>query len=209
MRRMFILWPLTLISCATLSRSPRSGYATTDAAVDADGDEFRTEARLAREAREELGLGERRLTATERDALDARVSLKRAEAAIPNRRDQKLYYKLRSNLRTDAEREYVLGLPTAAARSRYVTEHGLDVIDEAQAEELAAVIEAKDIAIGMTQKAVGESWGDPDQVETAGDGVYGIERWRYNRYVSGGDGYRKEIRLVYFEGGRVTGWERP
>ena len=61
-------------------------------------------------------------------------------------------------------------------------------------------IEEKDIALGMSSAAVKESWGDPDIVEVAGDTVYGYERWRYQRIVSGNDGYQKELRSVQRRG---------
>jgi hypothetical protein len=69
------------------------------------------------------------------------------------------------------------------------------------------LIEKNDVSVGMSQKAVTESWGDPDLVEVAGDPIYGNERWRYSRYISSNDGYNKQVRVIYFESGRVVGWE--
>jgi hypothetical protein len=37
--------------------------------------------------------------------------------------------------------------------------------------------------------------------------MYGYERWNYHRFTPGSDGYQKENRVVYFESGRVVGWE--
>lgn len=199
---------VTLVGCTSISRSARSGYATPDVGQSFDGEFRGGDGRIAREAREELGLPEGKITSKQRDALELSIALKRAEADIESRRDRRLYYKMKGNLRDDNERLYVLQLPNASARARYVSDHNLANPDDNRTEELAAAIEAKDIALGMTQKAVNESWGDPDQVETSGEKVFGVERWRYNRYVSGGEGYRKETRVVYFESGRVTGWER-
>ena len=209
MRLFSILLIGSLTACTTLDRSVRSGYAAAPTRAAEDADESRgADGRLAREAREELGLGDGPLTSPERDALSARVRLKRAEARLPNRRERRAWYALRGNLTDDDERLRVISLPTTAARARYAIDRKVGSPDQNRSDELAAVIENKDIALGMTQKAVAESWGDPDQVEVSGDTIYGVERWRYNRYVSGGEGYRKETRVVYFDGGRVAGWER-
>lgn len=70
-----------------------------------------------------------------------------------------------------------------------------------------SLIEANDVAVGMNQQAVRESWGDPDSVESAGKELYGNQAWRYTKMVSSHDGYKKEIRIIYFESGRVIGWE--
>lgn len=204
-----------LIGCASLfDRDPRSGY------YDGGGSEayerppdLYEQKRLGveTEAREELGLQGRPMSDPERMAVEGRVRLKRLEARLANRREKKQYYGLRSSLANDRERIYFLSLPTFEARERWAANRGLgggNAGDE-RPEEVAKTIESNDIALGMNPKAVLESWGDPDAVETAGNPLYGYERWKYNRYVSsGGEGYQKELRIVYFEGGRVTGWER-
>lgn len=161
------------------------------------------------EAREELGLLGRPLTDEERLALETRIRLKRQESRIATKRDKKQYFQVRSALKNDRERLMFLSLPTFEARDRWAQARGLGHQDEVYSDEVAKVIEGNDIALGMSQKGVMESWGDPDMVETAGNALYGYERWKYNRYVSGNEGYQKEMRIVYFEGGRVVGWERP
>ena len=207
MRLILILTSLiALTACTTLQRSLRSGYAhrpgfggETDRGLNP---------RQERDAREELCYGERPLTREEERALALRTRIKDAEERLPNRRERRQYYQMRGNLRDDRERLAVLQLPDVNARSKYARARHLNADDDRRSDEVAAAIEAKDIALGMSQKAVGESWGDPDLVENSGNPDYGIERWRYTRYVSGGEGYRKEMRTVYFESGRVTGWER-
>ncbi|MEK6556591.1 MAG: hypothetical protein AABZ31_15180, partial [Bdellovibrionota bacterium] len=69
------------------------------------------------------------------------------------------------------------------------------------------LIENNDIARGMSRNAVIQSWGNPDMEEFAGNPVYGNERWVYNKQVSTDQGYKQERRLIYFEAGRVVGWE--
>jgi hypothetical protein len=162
------------------------------------------------DAKEELGLGSRPLSDDERIAVESRVRLKRMESRLATKREKKQYYDVRSALNSDRERIYFLSLPTYEARERWAQQRGIGGGgEEVYSEPIAKTIEANDIALGMTQKAVTQSWGDPDAVEVAGNPLYGYERWRYNRYISGNEGYQKELRIVYFEGGRVVGWERP
>lgn len=202
---------LGLSACAILERNPRSGYGydesqTSTGAVDLY--EQRAQ-KQEMDAREELGIDSRLLTEDERFAVDARLRLKRMESKLATKRDKKQYYDVRGALKNDRERIQFLALPTYEARQRWAQQRGLGESEEGFPDNIAATIESNDIALGMTQKAVTQSWGDPDAVEVAGNALYGFERWKYNRYVSGNEGYQKEMRIVYFEGGRVVGWERP
>jgi hypothetical protein len=209
MRLLLILSFLGLSACAGLQRDPRTGYMD-DGEITGQVEDLYKQKQMSviNEAREELGLQGRPLTAEERIAVVLRVHLKRKESRLPTKREKKQYYQLRSALKSDRQRLAFLGLPTFEARERWAQSRGIGTGEEKYSDELAQVIEANDIALGMSQKAVTESWGDPDAVETAGNQLYGFERWRYNRYVSGNEGYQKEVRVVYFEGGHVVGWER-
>ncbi len=201
-----------LSACAALSRDPRSGYAYDEyTSVSGPGDLYQQrEQKTELDAREELGLGSRPLSEDEQNAVDGRLRLKRLESRITTKREKKQYYDVRGGLKNDRERAYFLSLPTFEARDRWAQQRGLGTShDDTFPEEILSTIENNDIALGMSQKAVMQSWGDPDAVETAGNPLYGYERWKYNRYVSGDEGYQKELRVVYFEGGRVVGWERP
>lgn len=212
MRICLLMALLGLSACASLfERDPRSGYGSEDDETCAKAEDLYEQKRKFREdeAREELGYQGRVLDDGERGALETRVRLKRLEANLATKRDKRQYYGVRSALRNDRERIYFLSLPTYEARERWAANRGLTTGTEARSEEEAKIIEGNDIAIGMTQKSVLESWGDPDAVEVAGNPLYGFERWKYNRYMSGNEGYQKEMRMVYFEGGRVVGWERP
>jgi hypothetical protein len=211
MRILLALSFLGLSACAGLfARDPRSGYAYDEYQSTTGSDIYtQKQAQVEYDAREELGLSSRPLSEEERTSVETRVRLKRMENRLATKREKKQYYDVRSSLRGDRERIAFLSLPTFEARERWAQMRGLAAQDETYSDEVAKTIEGNDIALGMTQKAVTQSWGDPDAVETAGNPVYGYERWKYNRYVSGADGYQKEMRIVYFEGGRVVGWERP
>jgi hypothetical protein len=210
MKKLILLGFLGLSACAMFQRDPHSGYY-------GDGEEEshpidiyqQRKQNVETDAREELGLQGRPITDEERLALETRIRLKRAETKLETKREKKQYYGLRTALKSDRERLYFLSLPTYEAKERWAATRGLGAQDDTRSDEVSKTIEANDIALGMSQKAVMESWGDPDAVETAGNPLYGFERWKYNRYVSGNEGYQKEMRIVYFEGGRVVGWERP
>ncbi len=60
----------------------------------------------------------------------------------------------------------------------------------------------------MPAELVRRSWGSPDNVDVAGNPLYGNERWRFKRYSPSPEGYRLQSKLVYFEGGKVVGWEQ-
>ncbi len=64
------------------------------------------------------------------------------------------------------------------------------------------------LSLGMNMSDVKGLWGAPFDVENAGDGSQANQRWAYtdallNRYGMGA------TRYVYFERGRVVGWEMP
>jgi hypothetical protein len=206
-----IFMMLSLSACAIVERHPRSGYDSAgEGGSETDHDIYRMKALVSEnEAREELGLMGRPLSENERTLVETRIRLKRQERRLSSRREKKQYFDLRSALRSDRERLAFLSLPTYEARERWASARGLKTSEESDSDDMTKAIESNDIALGMSSKAVTESWGDPDAVEVAGDPVYGFERWKYNRYVSGDEGYQKELRIVYFEGGRVVGWSGP
>ena len=70
-------------------------------------------------------------------------------------------------------------------------------------------LESRDIYLGMTAQAVRASWGEPHQVEWAGDPDQGYQRWTYHFYFPSPGGYVKESRLLYLEKSKIVGWETP
>ena len=199
---------LGLSACAGLTRDPRSGYAY-DTTVYRAADFYQKKQRNdENQVREDLGWSyDRPLSESEQGLLESRLRVRRLESKLESQREKRQYYQLKGLMRNDAERIYFLTLPTVEARERWSRNRGLVANEEVHNDEVANIIEKNDISMGMSQRAVTESWGDPDLVEVAGDPVYGNERWRYSRYMSSNDGYQKETRIIYFEAGRVVGWE--
>lgn len=210
MKYWMMLTFLGLSACALMERSSSSGYSFDQDAPNIDNNIYeQRRTNVETEAREELGLMGRPLGDEERQAVELRIRLKRQEARLVSKRERKQYFDVRSALKNDRERLQFLSLPTYEAKARFAQARGFGQQEESRPDDIAKLIESNDIALGMSQKAVTESWGDPDMIETAGNEMYGFERWKYNRFVSGDEGYKKELRIVYFEGGHVVGWERP
>ncbi len=199
-------------ACTHLTRSTESGYSYQDGPYsksNSGASQFYDERLSLRESesREELGFHEyQSLSEGQNQAVKQRIQLKSMERRLGTQTEKKQYYKYKGQMKNDQERMTFLSIPSTQARERWAMQRGL-VEPEGFEGEIADLIEKNDIAIGMSEKAVVQSWGDPDLVEVAGDPVYGNQRWRYSRYVSATDGFDKKTRIIYFESGRVVGWE--
>jgi hypothetical protein len=64
-------------------------------------------------------------------------------------------------------------------------------------------IEASDVIPGMTRSQVIQSWGEPMVREFAGKEDSGHERWTYGTRRS-----QRGETFLFFENGRVVGWQR-
>jgi hypothetical protein len=200
-----------LSSCSLPQRHSDSGYLGTEFQESNSAVDFYQTRNLRQKqlAIEELGINpSQALNENDQSSIEQRLRLKRMEAAIPTKLQKQQYYRYQAFLKNDLDRILFLQIPTIEARERWVQGLGISEIDNGgYSDEMAKLIESNDIVIGMSQKAVTESWGDPEIVEVAGNPVYRNECWKYSKYVSSEDGYRREMRLIYFEGGRVVGWE--
>lgn len=199
-----------LTACSLLQRHPDSGYDSPSSEYRWTSEKLLAEKKQYEEdmAREEFGWGSSRpLSEMEARALQDRLTLNRLESRLETDREKRQYFRYKGLMLNDRERAYFLNLPTVEARERWVNNRGYNVEDDGYPDHIAELIEKNDITVGMSQKAVVESWGDPDTVEVAGNPVYGNERWRYSRYLSSNEGYQKVDRFLYFEAGRLVGWE--
>ena len=106
------------------------------------------------------------------------------------------YKKYRSRLGSISEKIYFLSLTSLKARDEYLFARGLTRGGFSPDEKDA--IRQREIILGMSKDAVVDSWGRPSQVDIAGDPKYENERWAFYE--------RGKIKYIYFEGGRVQGW---
>ena len=65
---------------------------------------------------------------------------------------------------------------------------------------------AETISYGMAMDEVTGVWGEPSQVDSAGDSRDGNQRWTYYSGLSSRYGLGSK-RIVYFENGKVAGWK--
>lgn len=215
-------WTITLITvattglsaCSLLQRSSGSGYAYRDSAYGYNPDinlTYREDRAtyMREQAAGEIGLEDtRELNDEQQAALMSRVRLKSAERQVVGQREREQYFKHRPLMRNDSERLDFLSLPTFEARQRWLNARGMSLSNPNYSNDELKAIEANDIVLGMTKQAVKESWGEPELVEVAGNPIYGNERWKYLQEVSSPEGYQTEARVIYFESGRVAGWEK-
>jgi hypothetical protein len=192
-----------LIGCGSIERSYQSGYAgrsatKPDITVTALDERAEYE-QLA--AQRELGPN------SDPKAIQYRQLLKQRERNIEGRSEREQYYNAKPYLRNDLERLQFLELPTTASRAKYLQKRGINGTEISHPKLIQDLIHQNDIAAGMTKQAVRESWGPPDEIDVAGERLYGNEKWHYTEQVTTGEGYMTERRTVIFEGGRVVGWE--
>jgi hypothetical protein len=63
-----------------------------------------------------------------------------------------------------------------------------------------------ELTLGMNPSSVRSLWGDPQEIENAGDPSLGNQRWTYDSGI-GRDWGTSGYRVIYFERNRVVGWE--
>ena len=71
---------------------------------------------------------------------------------------------------------------------------------------VAVEIDRNSLRVGMEMNEVTNTWGEPWEVQVAGDPSRGNQKWSYfsgiqSRWDSA------PIRVVYFEAGQVVGWD--
>jgi hypothetical protein len=197
---------LTLSACAQMQqRSAGSGY---DA-----GPQYHDSVPRARYDREtnktayELGKDPSTLTAEDLSQIKARQKVRDLERTLSSKKEREQYSKVLPWLRSDDEKIAFLSIPSVEGRQQWINRENIWARSQAPAEEMKSLIDSQDIAVGMPADYVRRSWGEPQAIEVSGNPIYKNERWKYQRQVSTAQGYRQETRHVYFESGRVVGWE--
>ncbi len=133
--------------------------------------------------------------------------IKKLESMISSRREVEQYSKALPWFEGDEEKSEFLRLPDFESKQTWLNEKNFGQRAQKVQVDMEELVEAKDIAIGMPAQLVKKSWGDPDSVEVSGNPQFKNERWKYNKFISSNEGYKAEKKIVYFEGGRVVGWE--
>ena len=155
----------------------------------------------------ELGLDPKKeLSQEQKQQILERKKLRQLERSLDSQKERLQYSKVLPWLSNDQEKIEVLAIPSIEGRQVWINKNKI----WSRAKELKNfddVVESQDIAIGMPIDYVRKSWGEPSAIEISGNPIYKNERWQYLKQISTPLGYKQETRMVYFEGGRVVGWE--
>ena len=202
-----LLFSLCLSRCAFVEkrfsdeRAPAEGSALAAGTIQVPPSEMD---RIAYE----LGFNPRGgLSEGEIERVKGRYLAKRLEKQIdsPKLRDQ--YSRVLPWLASDSEKIEFLNIPSLEGRQAWINQKSIWNRANRLNGEMKNLVEGQDIAIGMPQDLVRKSWGEPVAIDVSGNPVYKNERWKYLKQISTPQGYRQENRIVYFEGGRVVGWD--
>lgn len=200
-----ILSSLSLGGCANFQRTDQSGYG--DSASSPTSYSSGAMDSTTRQTAYEMGKDPSSLSDRDYREIRSRQKVRDLERTLRSRKDREQYSKVLPWLNGDDEKIEFLSIPSIEGRQQWINRKNIWSRSQAPQLEMKNLIETQDIAVGMPQDYVRKSWGEPVSIEVSGNPIYKNERWKYQRMVSGSEGYRKEIRFVYFEGGRVVGWE--
>ncbi|WP_295902229.1 hypothetical protein [uncultured Bdellovibrio sp.] len=202
----FVLVALSTLGCAQFQRSAGSGYQEGIPYVE-QKDRNTGYDRQTRQTAYELGKDPASLNSEDLEEIKTRQQLRQLERSLSSKKEREQYSKILPWLKNDSEKVSFLSIPSIEGRQQWINRNNIWSRSQAPQEEMKDLIETQDIAVGMPQDYVRRSWGEPMGVEVSGNPIYKNERWKYQRQVSTTQGFRKETRYVYFEGGRVVGWE--
>ena len=146
------------------------------------------------------------LTATETELVKDRAQIRKMERVIQTEKEQTHYAKILPLMQADREKIEYLTLPTIESRLAWANRNKIWNRSKPDPKMLD-VSDKQDIAVGMTTQLVRRAWGEPESVEASGNPIYKNERWKYVKDVATSNGYKRERRFVFFESGKVIGWE--
>lgn len=155
----------------------------------------------------ELGLDPQKgLSPEEKNAVYQRRKVRELERSLNSEKERLQYSKILPLLEKDEEKVQILSIDSIEGRQAWINRNKIWSRLKSN-QNYSELVENQDIAIGMSSDLVKRSWGEPDSIDISGHEVYKNERWKYTRDVPTPNGYKRERRFVYFEGGRVVGWE--
>lgn len=202
----FLFIVLKLItSCSHIQRSSESGYSQDSIPSDA----ILTYDHSTQKILAELGMTENDLnTADGIKKFKEKIEIKSREAQLYDDREKKQYYQNLPWFKDTEEQLEFLRQNGYYARHIWLRKKNIGKRPVELDKPTEDLIASKDIALGMPAEFVKRSWGNPDSIDVAGNSLYGNERWRYKRYTPSPEGYKLQSRIIYFESGKVAGWEQ-
>lgn len=208
------LFIFATLGCEHLHRSPESGFSNEKTPVSQGTITTSPSSELRyRDVRTQMRVSNQ----NSKDSADnlfgtlsnskKRQKVRELERKLDTIREKEQYSKVLPWLKSDDEKIEFLSVDSLEARQAWINKNKIFGRSQMNSAEMKDLVESQDIALGMPQEFVRKSWGDPQAVEVSGNPIYKNERWKYTKYVAGPNGHRPEKRSVYFEGGRVVGWE--
>ncbi|MFN8791072.1 MAG: hypothetical protein ACK5Y2_06415 [Bdellovibrionales bacterium] len=146
-------------------------------------------------------------TSTSQDEEGRAALIRSYEKKLSSLREKEHYSKLLPWFRNDREKLAYLMLTSLEAKQQWALDNKIWSRAKSPSQDMRNLMQTGDIAIGMPMDYVLKSWGEPLQREVSGNPLFKNEKWRYSKSLSTSEGYKQERRTVYFEGGRVVGWE--
>jgi hypothetical protein len=183
-----------LLACTSMERSSGSGYS--------DRSSQQTQSGWSK-----IDDSGTRRRANEPENVDAKIRLKQLENQLSSKRELEQYSKALPWFKSTEEKIDFLQAGDFEARQNWLNNRDWPGRARRTTMQMQEVVDAQDIALGMPENLVKKSWGEPQNVEVSGNPSFRNQRWRYSKYVSTTDGYKTEQKTVYFEGGKVVGWE--
>jgi hypothetical protein len=138
---------------------------------------------------------------------DLKHRLKNMENTLRSKKEMEQYAKVVPYFKNETERLEFLALEDYEARQQWLADKNFPERSKQINDKMQGLVDTQDIAVGMPQPLVKKAWGEPEQVEIAGQPQLKNEKWRYSRYVSSTYGYKLEKKYVYFEAGKVVAWD--
>jgi hypothetical protein len=138
---------------------------------------------------------------------EIKTQIRILEKRLETRKEKEQYSKILPWFSDETEKIDFLKQPNLEAKNRWLLKQKILLRPKSLSAETKSLIDNQDIALGMPSDFVKKSWGEPTAKEVSGNPLNRNERWRYVRSISSSEGFRQEKRYVYFEGGKVVGWE--
>lgn len=137
----------------------------------------------------------------------SKLKLRNLENSLSTKKELAQYSKVLPYFESDEEKIEFLEQDGFENKQKWLNQRQFAKRPMLTNDELRDLVEAQDITVGMPQPLVKKSWGDPESIEISGNPLFKNERWRYTKTFPTQDGFKTERKVVYFEGGKVVGWE--
>lgn len=136
-----------------------------------------------------------------------KMQVNQLERRLESENEKQQYARILPLFKNDQEKIEFLTLPTVISRQQWINENKILKRSKSISTDMKQAVENQDITMNMTMDLVKKAWGEPNNIEVSGNSIYKNEKWKYIKFVSTSGGYKAEKRIVYFENGRVSGWE--